>query len=195
MACERQGIHQLHQALTDYAMGAKVIRAVDGNGVLMRTEDDSQDRRVSDLYLRETFTPDGKVGRPKDVKTPEQRMQVALADLQGVIERLRMTRGLLIDVKGSDGSSVVERRGVDPRHVDGWREILNALDEDLVVWSRIWRRNYQATGVVVSPDVEDSADELSEDPDSVDALLDVWETEVEAGDYDEGEELEEELDT
>ncbi len=29
----------------------------------------------------------------------------------------------------------------------------------------------------------------------MDALLDVWETEVEADDFDEGEELEEELDT
>ncbi len=116
---ERQGIHQLHQALTDYTMGAKVIRAVDGNGVLMRTEDDSQDRRVSDLYLGSVHSrrQSGPTERRQDT---EQRMQVALADLQGVIERLRITRGLLIDVKGSDGTSVVERRGVDPRHVDGW---------------------------------------------------------------------------
>jgi hypothetical protein len=47
-----QGIHQLGQALRDFADDKPVIRAVDENGEVKQLADGSADQEINDIYLR-----------------------------------------------------------------------------------------------------------------------------------------------
>jgi hypothetical protein len=54
-----QGVHQLGQALRDYAAEVP-IRAVDHDGCIKRLDDNSAEQTINDVYLRTEFPPPGR---------------------------------------------------------------------------------------------------------------------------------------
>ncbi|MEY9604086.1 hypothetical protein AB7M74_010696 [Bradyrhizobium japonicum] len=54
-------------------------------------------------------------------------------------------------VVGDDGRPLVETRGADPRSCSAWREQLDKIDEELIVWSRTFKRVYGSSAVVSGP--------------------------------------------
>jgi len=152
------GVHQLGRALKDFA-DDRSIRAVDQDGVVKRQEGDGSEQMVNDIYLRGEFPAPGKARAPRPGDTPDDRYRSRLAALAAAVEGVEQTFTELTKVTGNDGRPLVEARGVDPRDCSAWREILRAVDEELVVWSRTFRRVYGAE----IPTAREDADEHEED--------------------------------
>ena len=113
------GVHQLGQAIRDFALG-QPIRAVDETGAI-KFQTDGSDRLVNDVYLRTEFHADGKAGTNRPGETPMDRyhnginaLAVAMAGLASAFDALRQ-------VVGDDGQPLVETRGVDHRACGAWR--------------------------------------------------------------------------
>ena len=133
-----QGIHQLGQALRDHALN-RPIRAVDETGAVMVDEDGSE-RAVSDTFLRIEFPPAGasKARRPGD--TPTDHYLNSVSSLARAMQQVSAAFEALGKVAGDDGRLMVDIKGVDVRDCAAWRELLGRMDDDLVVWSRTYRR-------------------------------------------------------
>jgi hypothetical protein len=135
------GVYQLGQALRDFAADAP-IRAVDEDGSSKRLADGSADQTVNDIYLRTEFPPPGtaKAARPGD--TPVDRYNNALSAFGAALQALDYAFSGLTKVVGDDGQPLVDARGVEARLTDPWRESLKSIDEEMVVWSRTFRKVY-----------------------------------------------------
>jgi hypothetical protein len=135
------GIYQLGQSLRDFASETP-IRAVDEEGEIRRLADGSADHTVSDIYLRNAFPPPGrtKAARPGD--TPTDHYHNALDAMGSALHALDAAFTGLTRVVGDDGQPFVDFRGVEPRLTDPWRELLNRIDEEMVVWARTFRKKH-----------------------------------------------------
>lgn len=162
-----QGIRQLGQALRDYAAGAS-IRAVDEDGGVRMLDDGSAAQVLSDVWLRNEFPPAGKAKAARPGDSPTDRYDRALEALGGAMQELSRCFGALAAVAGDDGQPLVEKRGVESRLTDPWRDDLRAIDEDLLVWSRAYRRRYGQTRSVPIGMADDGDDEV----DAVEAAWD-----------------------
>jgi hypothetical protein len=158
-----QGIHQLGQALRDFADDLPVIRAVDDDGQVKRLADDSADQAVDDIYLRNEFPPLGKVKAARPGDTPVDRYNRALSAFGGALQTLEYAFDGLTKVAGDDGQPLIETRGVEPRLGEPWRALLGRIDEEMVVWVRAFRK---AHGTKAGPAVErERSEEEAEDAD------------------------------
>jgi hypothetical protein len=173
-----QGVHQLGQALRDHALN-RPIRAVDETGAVMVDEDGSE-RAVNDTFLRIEFPPAGasKARRPGD--TPTDHYLNSVSSLARAMQQVGVAFEALGKVAGDDGRLMVDIKGVDVRDCAAWRELLGRMDDDLVVWSRTYRRVNGVDAVRRKPEPIDDVpfDESSEeDGDDIRNIHDTFETE------------------
>lgn len=175
MRRQPQGIRQLGQALKDYASGES-IRAIAEDGTVRMLDEGSEEQVLSDVWLRNEFPPAGKAKAARPGDSPTDRYDRAVEALGEAMQQLAQCFDALSIVIGDDGQSLVERRGVETRLTDPWRESIRAVDEELLLWSRAYRKRHAKTrSIPVS--VGDDDEDL--------------ESEVEAGwDADEGDEIE-----
>ncbi|ADP70745.1 hypothetical protein Rvan_1490 [Rhodomicrobium vannielii ATCC 17100] len=136
-----QGVHQLGRALRDYEEGVP-LRAVDEEGEIKRTADDSADQIVSDIYLRNEFPPAGKMKARRPGDTPTDRYYNSLSALGSAMMDVKRTFDDLKEVRGDDNQPIVEVQGVELRHITSWRDLLSIWDEEMVVWGRTFRKKY-----------------------------------------------------
>jgi hypothetical protein len=136
-----QGIHQLGQALRDFA-DDRPIRAVDEDGVVKRLDGANGDQMVNDIYLRGEFPPPGKARAPRPNDTAIDRYHNRLNAFSEALDALDRTFNDISQVVGDDGRPLVESRGVEPPSCAAWRELLSRVDEELVVWGRTFKRAF-----------------------------------------------------
>ncbi len=134
-----QGIHQLGQALRDYAAGTP-IRAVDEDGVVRPLAEGEGEMAVNDVFLRGEFPPPGKSKARRPGDSPTDRYENAVGDLADAMAALQRAFAALGGVMGDDGRPLVDLKGVDQRDCSAWRTMLSEIDEELVVWSRTHKR-------------------------------------------------------
>lgn len=156
-----QGVFQLGQALRDFAAD-RPIRAVNEAGEIKLLEDGSGDQSVNDIYLRGEFPPPGKARSARPGATPLERYQNRLSALSVAIDAVEQAFDELGSELGDDGRPIVESRGVDPRTAKAWRDLLGRIDEELVVWSRTFKRAFGSATSVAPQD--DEADDGPFDP-------------------------------
>lgn len=160
-----QGIHQLAQALVDFADG-KSLRAVDVEGAVKLLNDGSGEQMINDIYLRSEFPPPGKARSHRPGDTPIDRYENALSNFAQATDALDAAFGTLRGVMGDDGRCLVDARGVDPRSCSAWREKLSSVDEELVIWSRTFKRTFGNVGAELrSQDAEQDESRLGWDDD------------------------------
>lgn len=172
-----QGVRQLGQALRDYSEG-KSIRAVDEDGSVRTLEGSAEEQVLSDVWLRNEFPPAGKAKAARPGDSPTDRYDRAVEALGGAMQELTRSFEELARVLGDDGQPLVERRGVELRLTEPWRDAIRAIDEELLVWSRAYRRRH---GPTPSAPVTVRSAEL-EDVDAEDEVEALW-------DEDEGEDV------
>lgn len=161
-----QGVHQLGQALHDFA-AAIPIRAVDEDGQVKRTESEAEPQTVNDIYLRREFPPPGKAKAPRPGDTPADRYDRALDALGAALASVDRAFAQLGEVRGDDDQPLVDARGVEPRLVEPWRTQLKRIDEEMIFWERTFRKKHGGKINLpherVEPDyAEDSADPYAE---------------------------------
>lgn len=156
----QQGIFQLGQALTDFEQRVP-LRAVDENGDIRKLKDGGGDLPINDIYLRGEFPPAGKKRAPRPGDTPQDHFHNRVAAFSAAMEEAKKAFADLGSVTGDDARPLVESQGVDYRACAVWRELLAEIDEELVVWSRTFRRAY-GTGDV--PSSSRGAAEQAEEP-------------------------------
>jgi hypothetical protein len=133
-----QGVRQLGQALYDHAAG-RPIRAVAEDGTLA-IDEDGKEQIVNDTLLRGEFPSPGKSKAPRPGDTPTDRYLNAVGVLAAALDRVAAAFDSLGKVLGDDGRLMVDVKGVDSRNCVAWRELLGRIDEELIVWSRAYRR-------------------------------------------------------
>lgn len=147
-----QGVHQLSQALRDFA-AETAIRAVDDSGKL-KQPDGSTDQSINDGYLRSEFPPPGKTRARRPGHTPLELLENQVSDFAEAIEVLNTRFEVIRDVVGNDGRALVEAHGVNPSLCSAWRGVLGKIDDELIVWSSTFKRVFGTT-TVSDRDVDD----------------------------------------
>jgi hypothetical protein len=132
MRRDEVGIRQLGRALDDYAAG-KRIRAVSADGSIVQI-DDGQGQLVTDLWLRNTFAPDGRRRAPKSPKTVAEHFDVAIAGVGDAFEALSRAITALEEIEGLDGRPMVSTDGVAPNDIEAWSKELFEIMRKLPVW-------------------------------------------------------------
>jgi hypothetical protein len=160
-----QGVHQLVQALTDFAADQH-IRAVDETGEVRKRADGVGDAIVSDIYLREQFPPPGKQRARSSGTTPIEQLKNRLADLSDAMDALEAAFTAVGEVSGNDGSPLVEVEGVDINFCSERRQLLSRIGDELNIWGRIYRRRH---GAAPAPVFADDADDHHDGEDDGDA--------------------------
>ena len=139
-----QGVHQLAQALRDFADGT-AIRAVDEAGELKRLTDGTGHQTISDIYLRNEFPPPGKAKKASDPgDTPLDRYFSAQNVFDAALDKLVTAFEAILDVRGDDGLPLADSQGVEQQLADRWRGELKRMDEEILVWARTFRRAYSS---------------------------------------------------
>jgi hypothetical protein len=156
----QQGIFQLGQPLTDFAQRVP-LRAVDENGEIRKLQDGSGDLPINDIYLRGEFPPAGKKRAPRPGDTPQDHYHNRVAAFSAAMEEAKKAFAELGSVASDDGRPLVESQGVDYRACAVWRELLAEVDEELIVWSRTFRRTH-GTGDIPSSSSRGAAEEVEE---------------------------------
>ncbi|HEY1562561.1 MAG TPA: hypothetical protein VGF71_16960, partial [Caulobacteraceae bacterium] len=124
-----QGVHQLAQALRDFAED-QPIRAVGEDGAVRTLDDGAGDLPVNDIYLRGEFPPPGKARADRPGDTPTDHYHNRLNALSAVMDDLGCAFADLGMVVGDDGRPIVDGRGVDYRTCAAWRELIGRVDEE-----------------------------------------------------------------
>jgi hypothetical protein len=111
---------------------------------------------VNDGYLRSQFPPPGKARAPRPGDTPVDLYHNAINAFSQAVERLEETFAAIAGVAGDDGRPLVEMRGVDSRECSAWRDVLGKIDEELIIWARIFKRVF---GTAPQPSAQDLGEE------------------------------------
>ncbi len=163
-----QGVHQLGQALKDFA-DDEPIRAVDEDGNVRPLKEGNGDQTVNDIYLREQFPAAGKAKARSAGDTPTEVFQNALFDFGEAMDKLNELFKSLGKVVGDDGRPIAESSGAEPRLCAAWRETLQRIDDELNVWGRTFQRVH---GTAAEPLPSRDSDDDLDDVDSVEAEID-----------------------
>jgi hypothetical protein len=166
-----QGVHQLGQALRDFADGHP-IRAVDDDGAV-KSQGDAGDQMVNDIYLRGEFPPAGKARARRPGDSPTDHYHNGVSAMAAAMTALANAFDNLRKVAGDDGQPLVDTKGVDQRACAAWRGTLTKIDDELVLWSATNRR---ANGTNARHSVGDGE---SFDDDAVVDVTDEWDLEGE----------------
>lgn len=162
-----QGVQQLGQALRDHAQG-RPIRIVDETGAVV-ADADGADLVTNDTYLRGAFPPAGKSKSQRPGETASDRLHNATVAFADAMDAAQAAFEALQKVEGDDGRAMVDVKGVDTRDCKAWRDLIGRMDEELVVWSRTFRRVHgveAARSEAPAPDAEN--DDLDGDDDAAD---------------------------
>ncbi|BCH04982.1 hypothetical protein MesoLj131b_69810 (plasmid) [Mesorhizobium sp. 131-2-5] len=170
MRQDAQGIHQLGQALRDFAEG-RHIRAVSEDGAI-KVQADAGEQMVNDIYLRGEFPPAGKARARRPGDSATDRYHNAVSAMATAVSALVKAFDDLRGVDGDDGRALVETKGVDQRACMAWRESLTQIDDELVLWSATHRR---ANGV--NADARRAVEEATSPEDDAVDVTDEWELE------------------
>lgn len=162
-----QGVHQLGQTLCDFA-DEEPIRAVDEAGEIIQRRDGNGAQVVTDTYLRVTLPPPGKLRARSGGDQPIERLADRVTDFSAAMDALEKAIKAVRDVVGPDGSSLVEVEGIDPRHADAWRGSLRQIDEDLLLWGKMFARRRGSS----APRATDITDTDDGEEDGIDAEVD-----------------------
>ena len=162
-----QGVRQLAQALKDFAAG-RSIRALDESGQIKQLSDSSGEQMVTDNFLREEFPPAGKARAPRQGDTPTDHFNNRVSDLARAMEKLNEAFLVVAAVVGHDERPMVDTAGVDRKLCNIWRDQLNQLDEELVIWGRTFQRLYASSAQSVGSSFQ------AEDDDQPEAEVDVY---------------------
>ncbi|HVZ99669.1 MAG TPA: hypothetical protein VG841_05090 [Caulobacterales bacterium] len=155
------GIMQLGQALRDFEAG-RHPRAVDETGELKMVQNGAE-QLVNDIYLRREFPPAGKAKAARPGDTPADRYDNAVEVLSKAFHDLDGAFNALRKVAGDDGMPLVDARGVETRLTDHWRGLLRHVDEEVLIWSRVYRRTYGVT-LSAADEAEDKTEREDVDP-------------------------------
>ena len=136
-----QGVYQLAQALQDFAHN-KPLRAVDDQGQIKALPDGTGELMINDVYLRGEFPPPGKARAPRPGDTPDDQYHNRIAVFTSAMEQLDQAFTAIGQVIGDNGRPLVEDRGVDSQSCAVWRDTLDRIDEELVVWGRKFKQVY-----------------------------------------------------
>jgi hypothetical protein len=151
-----QGVHQLAQALRDFAAGQQFTRAVDENGAIKKRADGAGDLIVTDTYLRNEFPPLGKVRARSGGSMPAEQLKDRIADLSDAMDKLDGAFKAVAAVVGNDGNPLVEVDGVEAQFCTTRRQLLSRIGDELNFWGRIWRRRH---GTPAAPVAREDTDE------------------------------------
>jgi len=162
-----QGVHQLAQALGDFA-AEQHIRAVDENGSVKKRPDGTGDMLVSDVYLREQFPPPGKTRARSGGCTPTEQLKDRLSDLSDAMDRLDEAFKAVSAVTGNDGNPLVEVDGVDHEFCSTRRQLLSRVGDELNFWGRTFRRRHGTVTMPVPADYNDEDNATGAFEDEVD---------------------------
>ena len=164
-----QGAHQLFQALDDFSKG-QPLRAVDEDGQIKK-QPDGADLNINDIYLRGEFPPAGKARAPRPGTTPLEIHQNRLSDFSVAMDELQEAFEAISAVTGDDGRPVVETQGADSTSCGVWRDALRKVDEELVVWSRTFKRTHgiPQEAAASAGDDRDEDDSLEQDDSYLDS--------------------------
>jgi Zn ribbon nucleic-acid-binding protein len=174
-----QGVHQLGQALRDFAAGQH-IRAVEEDGTIKKRADGAGDLVVNDAYLRHEFPPAGKTRARSGGATPTEQLKDKVADLSEALDKLEESFKAVAAVVGNDGNPLVEVDGVDAQFCATRRQLLTRIGDELNFWGRTWRRRHGAPAL---PAVgEDDADENSGQEESEEEVEEGYDASYEAWD-------------
>ena len=168
MRRKAQGIRQLGQALGDFADGVG-IRAIGEDGAIRMLEDDSAEQMLSDVWLRFEYPPAGKAKAARPGDSPTDRYDRAVEALGGAMEELERCFIALAAVTGDDGQPLVDRRGVETRLTDPWRDRLRDVDGELLLWARAFRKRH---GQVRPAPLATAAEETEDADDAIEAAWD-----------------------
>jgi hypothetical protein len=155
MRCTVQGVHQLAQALRDFA-GGQHIRAVEDDGTIKKRADGTGDLIVHDTYLRHEFPPPGKARASSGGSMPTEQLKERVFHLSEAMDKLEEAYKAVAAVVGNDGNPLVEVEGVNAELCKDRRDLLGRIGDELNYWSRIWRRRHGSPTVLV---VSENTDE------------------------------------
>ena len=161
MRRSQHGLHQLGQALRDFAAG-KGIRVVNPTGHIVPGPDGTSERRVTDTFLRQAFPPPGMVLRKTSPKTAQEHLTNALADFSSAVRSLVEAFGTVHQVEGVDGDPLVDREGVREEDCKAWLDELATVSESLILWRATHRRRPSAREETVSHESEAGWDDRAE---------------------------------
>jgi hypothetical protein len=164
----KQGVQQLAQALRDFAVDRN-IRVVDEDGSIRKLADKSGDQVVTNVFLREEYPPPGKGRSKRTGDTPTEQLHNRMVDFGEAMDHLQEAFTAIGAVLGDDGSPLVEFVGADPSWCAAWREILQGVDDELTIWSRIFRKRH---GTRPEPQEGEDPDGLLDDGDSDETTAD-----------------------
>lgn len=133
-----QGLYQLAQALRDHEAGGP-IRIVDEDGN-SSVDEDGVSQHVNDTYLRGEFPPPGKSKSHRLGNTPADHFHNATQALADTFDGVEKAFRVLQEVVGDDGRPMVEVKGLPTRDCHVWRDLCREMDEEFVIWSRIFQR-------------------------------------------------------
>ncbi|MEX0677598.1 MAG: hypothetical protein WD063_11015 [Pirellulales bacterium] len=163
------GVHQLAQALRDFAAGQH-IRAVDENGTIKKRSDGATDFVVNDAYLRQEFAPPGKARARSGGPTPTEQLNDRLADFSDAMDRLQAAFKGVAAVAGNDGSPLVEVEGVEPSFCATRRQLLSRIGDEFNFWDRTYRRRHGIPATMGAggdtDEEENDVDEFEQEPDT-----------------------------
>lgn len=142
MRSSLQGVHQLAQAIEDFSDGVS-IRAVDETGTIKRLPNDRGDQPINDIYLRHEFPPPGKAKKAADPgHTPRDRYIAAQGRFETALAGLTEAFEAMLGVLGDDGTPLADSMGTDPQLIGPWRDELQRIDEELIIWGRTYRKAF-----------------------------------------------------
>ncbi|MCY4012137.1 MAG: hypothetical protein OXG82_05410 [Gammaproteobacteria bacterium] len=158
MRSSLQGVHQLGQAVRDFRK-EEPIRAVDETGTVKQLANDRGDQRVSDVYLRNEFPPPGKAKKAADPgDTPMDRYMAAQGAFESALSKLADAFESMRAISGDDDIPLADSIGAEPRLVGRWREELQRVNEDLLVWGHTYRKRYGTKSMRNGEDEDQDSD-------------------------------------
>jgi hypothetical protein len=172
-----QGVHQLAQAMRDFAED-RHIRVVNEDGSFRRLSNGAGDQLVTDVFLRDEYPAPGK-GRAKRIgDTPTELLHNRMVEFGEAMDNLQEAFNAIGKVLGDDGIPLVEFDGADPRSCTAWRDIIQDIDDELTIWGRTFRKRH---GTPPEPQADGEPDEVLEDGDAqegvdhaYDSSYEVW---------------------
>ncbi|MGW7520853.1 hypothetical protein ACWGJ2_35255 [Streptomyces sp. NPDC054796] len=192
MRATPHGIHQMRQALVDFAAGRRT-RMVEEDGQL-KQRPDGRFVLAKDAELRRAFPPAGE--GPSLVAAPQSPAELlgnALHDLGRSVQGLKDAVKAVESVEAQDGVPAIESLGADRQDCDAWRDVLQDVLEKLPVWKLRSAQRHGTdlheteAGAGTGADEDEDEDE-GEGEDEADVDVDIEETE------DEGEEAGDDVD-
>src|SRR5262249_43501780 len=130
-----QGVHQLVQALKDFA-GSQLIRAVDENGAIKKKADGAGELIVNDSYLRQEFPAPGKARARSGGTMPTEQLKDRVSEMGEALDKLDAAFKALYTVIGNDGGPLVEVDGVEASFCTNSRQLLAKIGDELNFWGR-----------------------------------------------------------